>query len=90
MILSMALSSNKYIFNNMNKKEAPMKKNVGGFDRGIRIALGLVLIAVAIFVPGSKWGYIGILPLFTGLLGWCPPYSLIGFSSNKCCDKDKK
>ncbi len=55
--------------------------NVGGIDRALRVIVGLVLLAL-IFV-GSKtwWGLIGIIPLFTGLFGTCPAYSLVGLST---------
>lgn len=48
-------------------------KNVGGIDKVIRITVGLALIAYAI-TTGTVWPYVGILPLATGLLGWCPAY----------------
>ena len=62
-----------------------MNKNVGGIDRGVRIALGLALIAWALMGTSSLavWGWIGIVPLATGLIGWCPPYAIFGMSSCK-------
>ncbi len=54
--------------------------NVGGIDRVLRIVAGLALLAVY-FVQGSMWGLIGIVPLATGLLGYCPAYSLFGFKT---------
>ena len=65
-----------------------MTKNVGGIDRGIRIAVGLALIAAAATATIGVWGYyVGVVPLFTGLVGWCPPYALLGF--NSCAVKNK-
>jgi membrane protein implicated in regulation of membrane protease activity len=64
-----------------------MKTNVGGIDRGIRIAAGLFLIGLALGNTVGWWGWLGIVPLATGLLGWCPPYSLLGFST--CSVKPK-
>ena len=54
-----------------------MKHNVGSLDRTIRIVAGLGIIAAGIAL-GSWWGAIGAVPLLTGLIGWCPPYSLLG------------
>ena len=58
-----------------------MKKNVGGIDRTLRIVLGLVLIGLAATGTVGLWGYIGVVPLLTGLVGWCPPYSLLGWKT---------
>jgi len=58
-------------------------KNVGGIDKVGRIIVGLALLAVAL-VPSqfqTPWAYVGIVPLVTGLMGWCPLYSLIGLNS---------
>lgn len=58
--------------------------NVGNFDRGLRILVGLALIGWALgFVPGSSspWGWIGIVPLATALMGFCPAYTLLGMST---------
>lgn len=58
-----------------------MNKNVGGIDRIIRIAAGLGLIAAAATGTVGAWGYIGVVPLATGLMGWCPPYAMLGFNT---------
>lgn len=58
-----------------------MTQNVGGIDRIIRIVVGLALIAIVFVGPQSPWGWIGVVPLATGLLGWCPPYALFGIST---------
>ena len=58
-----------------------MKKNVGKLDRGIRILLGLVILSLVFVGPKSLWGLVGLLPLITGLVGWCPPYHLLGIST---------
>lgn len=50
-----------------------MNKNVGGIDRIVRILLGLALVAMGIYTQ-SWWGAIGLVPLITGLVGWCPMY----------------
>ena len=62
-----------------------MKKNVGGIDRTLRIVIGLVLIGLAASSTVGWWGYLGVVPLLTGLIGWCPPYSLLGW--NTCSTK---
>ena len=62
-----------------------MKKNVGGIDRTLRIVLGLVLIGLAASGTVGWWGYLGVAPLLTGLIGWCPPYTLLGW--NTCSTK---
>ena len=64
-----------------------MKKNVGGIDRILRITTGVTLIALAATGTVGLWGYIGVLPLLTGSLGWCPPYSIFGI--NTCSMKNK-
>jgi len=58
-----------------------MKANVGGIDKILRIAVGIALIAMAYMNVVGVWGYIGVVPLLTGLIGWCPVYPLLGFSS---------
>lgn len=64
-----------------------MKSNVGGIDRILRIVVGLVLIALAATNTVGWWGWLGLVPLATGLMGWCPPYALLGI--NTCSVKDK-
>lgn len=55
-----------------------MKPNVGTIDRSLRIVAGLALIALAAFNKVGWWGYIGIVPLATGLFRFCPAYALLG------------
>lgn len=57
-----------------------MKKNVGGIDRLIRIMAGVALILWAV-LGGPIWAWIGVLPLATGALSWCPAYSLVGIKT---------
>jgi hypothetical protein len=64
-----------------------MKLNVGGIDRVARIALGLVLIGLAATGTVGVWGWVGVVPLATGAIGWCPPYAIFGFST--CAMKNK-
>ncbi|TCT04126.1 DUF2892 family protein [Tepidamorphus gemmatus] len=62
-----------------------MTTNIGGTDRVVRIVVGLALIAFALFGPADiawKWiGWIGVVPILTALVGWCPAYSLVGLST---------
>ncbi|MGD9521385.1 MAG: DUF2892 domain-containing protein [Tepidiphilus sp.] len=60
-----------------------MKQNVGGIDKIIRIAVGVVLIVLALMGIGTPWTWIGVLPLVTGLVGWCPLYPLLGINTCK-------
>ncbi len=58
-----------------------MKANVGGIDRIARIVFGLVLIALAATGTIGAWGWVGLMPLATGAIGFCPLYPLIGLST---------
>ena len=51
-----------------------MKQNVGSIDKTIRIIVGLGLISLVFVGPQTVWGWIGVVPLATALIGWCPPY----------------
>jgi hypothetical protein len=57
------------------------KNNVGGIDRIGRVVIGLVLIALTLIGTIGAWGWIGLVPLATGLLGTCPLYSVLGLST---------
>lgn len=56
-------------------------KNLGSIDRIIRIVLGLVLIGLTLNNTIGAWGWIGVIPLVTGLIGSCPLYKIFGLSS---------
>ncbi len=60
-----------------------MQANVGGIDRIARIAVGTTLIALAATGTVGAWGWIGAVPVFTGLFRWCPAYLPFGISSCK-------
>ncbi len=64
-----------------------MKQNVGSIDKTIRIVVGLGLISLVFVGPQTVWGWIGVIPLATAVIGWCPPYALLGI--NTCSTKDK-
>jgi len=59
-----------------------MQLNIGKPERVIRVIVGLVIIGAGVYYQ-SWWGAIGLVPVFTGVLGWCPPYQLLGISTNK-------
>ena len=58
-----------------------MKTNEGGVDRIARIAAGLVLIGLAATGTVGVWGWLGIVPLATGAIGWCPLYTVLGINT---------
>jgi hypothetical protein len=58
-----------------------MKTNVGGIDRILRIVLGLVLIGLALTGTIGVWGWIGVVPLATGFMSFCPLYPLLGINT---------
>jgi len=55
-----------------------MQRNVGNLDRILRIVAGIVLIAIVFVGPQTPWGWIGLVPLVTAFVGWCPAYRLRG------------
>ncbi len=57
------------------------KFNVGVIDRILRFAVGVALLSIAFVGPKTAWGWIGLVPLITSLLGTCPLYSLLGVST---------
>lgn len=52
--------------------------NVGSIDRALRILIGLFVISLAFWGPRTVWGWVGVIPLATALVGWCPLYSVLG------------
>jgi hypothetical protein len=58
-----------------------MKANVGSTDRILRILVGLVLIGLTLTGNIGLWGWIGVVPLATALVGWCPLYTMLGINS---------
>lgn len=62
-----------------------MDKNVGSIDKTLRIIAGIVLLALVFVGPQTPWGWIGVVPLLTALIGWCPAYKLLGLSSCAKC-----
>ncbi|PIT98732.1 MAG: DUF2892 domain-containing protein [Bdellovibrionales bacterium CG10_big_fil_rev_8_21_14_0_10_45_34] len=64
-----------------------MTKNVHSVERGIRIVLGVTFVSLAFVGPANKWFLLGLIPVATGLLGWCPPYAMFGINT---CNLGKK
>lgn len=62
-----------------------MQKNVGKTDKTVRIIAGLAIIAAGLYFQ-NWWGAIGLVPLGTALINWCPPYALLGINTGKTKD----
>jgi hypothetical protein len=60
-----------------------MKKNVGTADKWIRIIIGLVLLSLVFFGPKTAWGWLGLIPLITAFVGFCPLYLPFKISTKK-------
>ncbi len=60
-----------------------MKKNIGNADRVIRIILGLFILSLIFWGPKSLWGLLGLLPLLTAVISWCPMYVPFGITTCK-------
>lgn len=58
-----------------------MKANAGTIDRALRVIVGLGLVGATVAGALPTWGYIGVVPLLTGLVGFCPAYTLLGLST---------
>ncbi len=58
-----------------------MKPNEGTIDRALRVAAGLLLLALMLTGTIGVWGWIGVVPLLTGAIGWCPLYTVLGLNT---------
>jgi len=58
-----------------------MQTNEGKLDRVIRVILGLVLLSLTVIGPQTMWGLIGVIPLLTGAVGFCPLYKVLGLKT---------
>ena len=58
-----------------------MKTNIGKLERIVRIVVGVGILSLAFVGPQSPWAHLGFVPLLTGLVGWCPPYALLGIGT---------
>ncbi|MGB1025475.1 MAG: YgaP family membrane protein [Rhodospirillaceae bacterium] len=63
-----------------------MTKNVGTIDRALRVIVGLALIALAATGTVGIWGYIGVVPIATAAIGWCPAYLPFGIKTYKTAE----
>jgi hypothetical protein len=58
-----------------------MKTNIGSTERIVRIVIGVAILSLAFVGPRAQWAYLGIFPILSGVIGWCPPYALLGIST---------
>ena len=58
-------------------------KNIGSVDRSLRIVAGIILLSLVFVGPQTPWGWIGLIPLVTALIGWCPLYRLLNIKTLK-------
>ncbi len=58
-----------------------MKTNVGGIDRTLRIVVGLAVLSLVFIGPQTAWGWLGLVPLLTATVGFCPVYPLLGINT---------
>ncbi len=64
-----------------------MRRNIGKTERAVRVVVGLGILSLAFVGPASAWGYLGLAPIVTGLVGWCPPYTLLGIDTRTAREK---
>jgi hypothetical protein len=64
-----------------------MIRNVGTIDRVVRVVAGLAILSLVFVGPHSLWGLLGLVPLLTAIVGWCPPYAVLGISTCKTATK---
>ncbi|MBK9037672.1 MAG: DUF2892 domain-containing protein [Bdellovibrionales bacterium] len=58
-----------------------MKTNIHSIERVVRIVLGLLLVSLAFVGPANLWFLLGLIPIATGVIGWCPPYAMLGINT---------
>lgn len=64
-----------------------MKTNVGTPDRIVRLVIGLSLLSLTLFGPQTWWGWLGVIPLATAAIGFCPLYTLFGLSTRRSAER---
>lgn len=67
-----------------------MNTNEGTLDRGLRVLLGVALLLLVVVGPRSLWGLVGLVPLLTGVVGFCPLYRLLGVNTCAASRSDSK
>jgi hypothetical protein len=60
-----------------------MTMNEGTIDRVVRVVVGIAILSLAFVGPQTPWAYLGLVPLLTGLVGFCPVYALLGIKTCK-------
>jgi hypothetical protein len=60
-----------------------MKQNIHNIERVVRVVIGAAIVSLVFVGPQSPWGWLGLVPIATGLLGWCPPYAMFGINTCK-------
>jgi hypothetical protein len=63
-----------------------MKKNIGTPERVIRAIVGIGILCLAFIGPKTPWAYLGVIPFLTGMVGFCPPYALLGIKTCNNCN----
>ena len=58
-----------------------MKLNEGTVDRILRVAVGIAILSLAFVGPQTPWAYLGVVPLLTGIIGFCPLYAILGVNT---------
>lgn len=58
-----------------------MTRNVGSVDRVVRFVAGLAILSLVFVGPRTLWGLVGLVPLLTAVMGWCPPYAIFGINT---------
>lgn len=75
-------------FSGERESEKHMSRNEGSLDRILRILVGLAVLSLVFVGPKTQWGWVGLVPLLTGLVGFCPAYALFGIKTCRL-SKDK-
>ena len=81
MTKSQTISALDVIIVKIYSEEFFMPKNEGNIDRLLRVIIGLVLISLVFIGPKAAWGWVGLLPLLTGIIGFCPAYKIFGINT---------
>ena len=67
--------------------ETPDATQYGSIDRVIRVLIGLAALSLIFVGPKTLWGLLGLVPLLTAMVGWCPPYAILGISTSSSSNK---